>query len=245
MIVFQDVTKIYLSPEKKQIIALDNFNLTIFDKEMLCLIGTSGCGKTTALKLVNRLIEPTNGSITMNNQNIADLPVIPLRRQIGYVVQSTGLFPHMTVEQNIGLLAKMSRWKPDKIKERVEILLDLIDLNGYQTRYPKELSGGQQQRVGVARALMLDPDIVLMDEPFGALDPITKKQLHSEFLQLMRQVKKTIIMVTHDINEAFLLGNRIALMDKGKVIQVDDKDGFYHRPVNDFVSQFINTNLTK
>ena len=245
MIVFQDVTKIYLSPEKKQVIALDNFNLTIFDKEMLCLIGTSGCGKTTALKLVNRLIEPTNGSITMNNQNIADLPVIPLRRQIGYVVQSTGLFPHMTVEQNIGLLAKMSRWKPDKIKERVEILLDLIDLNGYQTRYPKELSGGQQQRVGVARALMLDPDIVLMDEPFGALDPITKKQLHSEFLQLMRQVKKTIIMVTHDINEAFLLGNRIALMDKGKVIQVDDKDGFYHRPANDFVSQFINTNLTK
>ncbi len=151
----------------------------------------------------------------------------------------------MTVEQNIGLLAKMSRWNPDKIKERVEILLDLIDLKGYQTRYPKELSGGQQQRVGVARALMLDPDIVLMDEPFGALDPITKKQLHSEFLQLMRQVKKTIIMVTHDINEAFLLGNRIALMDKGKVIQVDDKDGFYHRPANDFVSQFINTNLTK
>ena len=200
-------------------ILLKNLNLTALSGETLVLLGRSGAGKTTALKMINRLIEPTNGEVRVDGRSTTDWDPIELRRHIGYVIQETGLFPHYTVEQNVAVVPQLENWPVDRTKSRVQELLALVGLDprGFSRRYPHELSGGQRQRVGVARALAADPPILLMDEPFGALDPLTRSEVHREFQSLEQRLKKTIVIVTHDISEALLLGNRIALLKSGEL----------------------------
>lgn len=241
MIEFQDVTKAF----SDDVVAVRNLDLTVSEGELLCLIGTSGCGKTTTLKMVNRLLEPTSGTILVDDEDVMAQDPIALRRRIGYVVQSGGIFPHMTVGENLGLLARLEGWPTVKREARVQELLELVNLDHeeYAARYPRELSGGQRQRVGVARALVLDPDYILMDEPFGALDPITRDGLHDEFLALKEKVKKTIVMVTHDMEEAFKLGDRVALMHFGELLQVGSLEDFRERPATDYVEEFLRAHL--
>ncbi len=206
---------------------LVDLNLEIRRGETLVLLGRSGSGKTTTLKLINRLLTPTGGEIMVDGRPIAEWDVIRLRRGIGYVIQEAGLFPHFTIERNIGLVPKIENWPAPRIKERVEELLRLVGLDPQVgSRYPRELSGGQRQRVGVARALAADPPVLLMDEPFGALDPITRAELQREFLELQKRLGKTVVFVTHDLREALLLGNRIALMEAGKLITIQTRAGF-------------------
>ena len=219
MIEFVGVTKVFDGPTG-DVTAVDGLDLVVGSGETHCLIGTSGCGKTTSMKMVNRLIEPTSGEVRVGGEDVTGIDPVPLRRRIGYVVQSGGLFPHMTVGRNIGLLCVLEKWPQAKTRSRVRELLSLVNLepDEFADRYPSELSGGQRQRVGVARALALDPAYVLMDEPFGALDPITRAQIHDEFATLESQVGKTIIMVTHDMAEAFKLGDKVSLMHAGKLV---------------------------
>ncbi len=193
--------------------------------------------------MINRLVEPTSGQVLINGVDIQEIDVIELRRKIGYVLQKGGLFPHMTVERNIGLLCEIAHWNVKEKKSRVNELLELVNLppSQFADRYPRELSGGQRQRVGVARSLALDPPFILMDEPFGALDPITRNQLHAEFQQLKEKVKKTIILVTHDMTEAFKLGDRIALMDNGHLVQIGAETDFKEHPANQFVVDFLHS----
>lgn len=240
MILFENVRKEYRS-DNGPILALKNFDLTVNNGETVCLMGTSGSGKTTALKMVNRLIEPTSGRITIDGKDVIKRDKTALRRSIGYVIQRGGLFPHMNVSRNIGLLCRLEGWKPEKIEERTNELLELVNLPPakFAARKPSELSGGQQQRVSVARALSLDPDILLMDEPFGALDPITRNELHDEFISLREKVGKTVLLVTHDLEEAFKLGERIALLDHGELIQFGKAEDFTERPANQFVKDFV------
>jgi osmoprotectant transport system ATP-binding protein len=242
---FIDVSKTFRDPQGGEATAVNRLNLEVREGETVCLIGPSGCGKTTTMKLVNRLIEPTSGQILLGGTDIRDRSVIELRRRIGYVIQSGGLFPHMTVARNVGLLCELEGWAKKDMEHRVGELLELVNLprEEFARRYPRELSGGQRQRVGVARALTLDPPYVLMDEPFGALDPITRDQLHGEFQQLKERVRKTIILVTHDMDEAFKLGDRIALMDRGEIVQIDDEGGFRERPATAFVAEFLRSHL--
>ena len=200
---------------------LSGFNLQVQSGEMLVLLGRSGSGKTTSLKLVNRLLTPTSGEIRVKGVSNAEGDVIRLRRSIGYVIQDVGLFPHFTVERNIGLVPTIGGWPEDRIRARVQELLQLVGLAAdLASRYPHQLSGGQRQRVGVARALAADPEILLMDEPFGALDPLTRDELQREFLALQRRLHKTIMFVTHDLHEALRLGTRIALMEAGRLVTV-------------------------
>ena len=245
MICFKNVSREFKTPGHGTVVAVRDLDLTIAAGETLCLIGPSGCGKTTTMRLVNRLIEPTSGTITVDGQDIREQDPIRLRRQIGYVIQSGGLFPHMTVAGNIGLLCEVEGWESERIQRRVAELLELVNLppTEFAARRPAELSGGQRQRVGVARALALDPSIVLMDEPFGALDPITRDQLHDEFTSLKATVKKTIVLVTHDMREAFKLGDRIALMDRGEIVQIGSAADFRERPVSPFVETFLRSHL--
>lgn len=245
MIALKNVSKVFPNPEGNDVVAVDDVSLEVHPGETLCLIGTSGCGKTTTMKLVNRLIEPTSGTISVGGQNVADQDVIQLRRRIGYVIQKGGLFPHFTVAKNVSILCELEGWSEEKRTQRADELLTLVNLppEEFTNRYPRELSGGQRQRVGVARALALDPEYILMDEPFGALDPITRKQLHEEFLQLEEKVQKTIIIVTHDMDEAFLLGKRVALMDQGKIVQIGTEEDFRERPENEFVQEFVTNQL--
>ncbi|HHV72734.1 MAG TPA: betaine/proline/choline family ABC transporter ATP-binding protein [Clostridia bacterium] len=237
MIRFENVTKQY----DLNSIAVDNLNLHIRKGEILILIGPSGCGKTTTMKMINRLIEPTSGKIYIQGEDAGKLDPVELRRNIGYVIQQIGLFPQMTIGENIALVPKLKKWPEQKRRERVEELLHLVGLppEKFRDKYPFELSGGQQQRVGVARALAADPPIILMDEPFGALDPITREQLQDELLQLQLELQKTIVFVTHDIDEALKLGTRIALMREGKIVQLDTPDRLLRTPENDFVRDFI------
>lgn len=241
MISLQDVTKTFLGPNAAEVRAVDQVSLEINEGELVCLLGTSGSGKTTLLKMINRLIEPTSGMIHLDGDGIHDMNVIKLRRKIGYVIQHVGLFPHLSVAHNIGLLCKLEGWSRSAIKDRVWDLMDLVNLapRDFASRYPDELSGGQQQRVGVARALALDPAYLLMDEPFGALDPITRDQIHQEFLQLRQKVRKTIILVTHDLREASVLGDRIALMDQGMLVQYGTNDELRTDPATPFVRDFF------
>jgi osmoprotectant transport system ATP-binding protein len=206
---------------------LHDLNLEVQRGETLILLGRSGSGKTTTLKLINHLLTPSEGELLVDSRPIREWDVIRLRRMIGYVIQEVGLFPHFTVERNIGLVPKIENWPANRITERVQELLKLVGLDPQTAmRYPRELSGGQRQRVGVARALAADPPILLMDEPFGALDPITRAELQNEFLDLQKRLRKTVVFVTHDLREALLLGTRIALMEAGRLVDIQTPEEF-------------------
>ena len=235
MIRFENVSRSFFN---KKIV--ENINLEIADNSITCLIGESGGGKTTILKMINRLIETTSGKITINNQDIAKQDPIKLRRKIGYVIQQTGLFPHMTIRDNIAIILKMTEEK-EKVDERVNELMHMVGLdpNEYLDRYPSELSGGQQQRVGIARAFATDPEIILMDEPFSALDPVTRSSLQDELLKIQNKTKKTIIFVTHDMDEAIKIADKIAIINDGHIIQYDTPENILKHPVNDFVKKFV------
>ena len=237
-IVFEHVTKRY---EGRDAPVVDDLSLEIPAGSFCVLVGPSGGGKTTALKMVNRLIPFDSGEIRIDGRSIHDLPVTELRRGIGYVIQQVGLFPHMTVSENVATVPHLLGWPKGEINARTEELLDLVGLEAdYAKRYPAELSGGQRQRVGLARALAADPPVLLMDEPFGALDPITRHRLQLEILRLQKEVTKTIIFVTHDIDEAILLGDRIAILREGGVlVQYDTPDAILKAPADDFVKKFI------
>ena len=207
---------------------IDQLNLSIGSGETMVLLGESGCGKTTTLKLVNRLLTPTSGEVLVEGRATIAWDVIRLRRRTGYVIQEAGLFPHFTVEENVALVPSLEGWDESRVRERVRELLQLVGLDPekFADRYPRELSGGQRQRIGVARALAADPPLLLMDEPFGALDPLTRTSLQKEFAELKARLGKTIIFVTHDVREALLLGSRIALMDKGRIVLLETPDNF-------------------
>jgi osmoprotectant transport system ATP-binding protein len=237
-IVFDRVTKRY---EGRDQAAVENLSLTIPAGEICVLVGPSGAGKTTAMKLVNRLIELDEGDITIDGTSIRDQDVVELRRGIGYVIQQVGLFPHMTIAENIATVPRLLGWPKVRTKERTVELLELVGLEQeYAERYPAQLSGGQRQRVGLARALAVDPPLMLMDEPFGALDPITRDRLQLEFLRLHEEVRKTVIFVTHDIDEAIKLGDRIAILrEGGHLAQYDTPDRILAHPADEFVERFV------
>ncbi len=244
MIHLQGVGKVYPGSD---IPAVADLDLSIPKGEILVLVGPSGCGKSTTLRLINRMIEPTSGRIIFDGEDVTTVNADQLRRQIGYVIQQIGLFPHQTIAQNIATVPKLLGWDKARIAARVDELLEItgLDPNQYRDRYPKELSGGQAQRVGVARALGGDPDVLLMDEPFGAIDPITRDRLQNEFLRLQGELKKTIVFVTHDIDEAIKMGDRIAILGEQSVIrQFDTPERILAYPVDDFVSDFIGSGST-
>jgi osmoprotectant transport system ATP-binding protein len=220
--------------------AVDGVSFEVEGQENLILLGTSGCGKTTTLKMINRLIEPTSGSIYIEDKNIMEQQPEALRRGIGYVLQNNGLFPHYTVAQNIAVVPNLLKWDKQKTEKRIAELMEKLHLDAsYLDVYPNELSGGQQQRIGLARALVSDPPVLLMDEPFGALDNVTRSKIHAEFKALDELKRKTIIMVTHDVQEAFELGDRICLMDKGKIVQNGTPANLLFKPKNEFVKDFL------
>lgn len=222
--------------------AVDRLSLSVARGEIVVLVGPSGCGKTTSMELINRLIEPTSGHIILDGEDVTSGNPDHLRRRIGYVIQETGLLPHRTIAQNIGTVPKLVGWDKDRTAARVDELLGMVgmDPDTYRSRYPKELSGGQRQRVGVARAMAADPPVMLMDEPFGAIDPITRDRLQNEFLRLQQQIQKTIIFVTHDIDEAIKMGDRIAVLrDQSHIAQFDTPENLLTNPVDDYVSDFI------
>lgn len=223
---------------------LKDINLKIEKGQLIVLIGSSGCGKTTTLKMINKLISPTSGEIYINSKPISKENTINLRRSIGYVIQSTGLFPHMTIRENISLIPKLKNESLEDISKKTYELLNMVGLSPeeYLDKYPSELSGGQQQRVGVARAFATDAEIILMDEPFSALDPITRASLQEELFILQQELAKTIIFVTHDMNEAIKLADKICIMDNGSIAQHDTPENILRNPVNDFVVDFIGTN---
>ena len=235
MIKLTNVTKKY--GEKT---VVDNFNLHIEKGSLTIFIGPSGCGKTTTLRMINRLITFDKGSITVNGTSINDIDPVELRRKMGYVIQEIGLFPHFTVFENIAIVPRLLKWEQKTIEPRVEELLELVTLNqSFAQKYPLQLSGGERQRVGLARALAVEPEILLMDEPFGAIDPINRLKLQDSFLEIQEEIKKTIVFVTHDINEAIKLGDQIAIIDKGKLIQYDDVSQILNNPANEFVENLL------
>ncbi|HDR7641154.1 ABC transporter ATP-binding protein [Bacillus wiedmannii] len=237
MIQFNHVSKAYEDGMK----AVDSLHLEIKKGEFFVLIGPSGCGKTTTMKMINRLIETTEGSILIDGKDIQQYNINELRWDIGYVLQQIALFPHMTIAENIAVVPEMRKWSKEKIKARVDELLQMVGLDPdvYRDRMPDELSGGQKQRVGVVRALAANPKIVLMDEPFSALDPLSREQLQKDIVQLQKKIQKTIVFVTHDMQEALSLGDRICIMKEGKVVQLDTPEGIIHNPKNEFVEEFI------
>jgi osmoprotectant transport system ATP-binding protein len=237
-IVFDQVSKVYPGAAAP---AVDDVSLEIPSGKTVVILGTSGSGKTTLLKMVNRLYEPTRGKIFVEGTDIHALPVNDLRRRIGYVIQQIGLFPHWTVAQNVATVPQILGWDKTRVTERVDYLLDLVGLPPaeFRRRYPSQLSGGQQQRVGIARALAADPDIMLMDEPFGAVDAITRRRLQDEFLALQQRTHKTVLFVTHDVEEALHLADKLILMDKGRVLQYDTSFNVIAHPGNQFVAELI------
>ena len=239
MIEFKQVGKKY-----RDKIILEDINFQIRDGEFIVLIGESGCGKTTTLKMINKLITPLEGAVEINGRNIAQMDTIALRRRMGYVIQQTGLFPHLTIRENIEIIAKMNTKDRDRIEENEQKLMKLVNLDPaqYLDAYPSELSGGQQQRAGVVRAFMPEPEIVLMDEPFSALDPITRTQIQTALLDMQAALKRTIVFVTHDMEEAIRLADRICIMDGGHIIQFDTPENILKYPANDFVRKFVGPN---
>jgi len=236
MLKFDHVSKVYKGGKR----AVNNLTLEFEQGEFICFIGPSGCGKTTTMKMINRLIEPSEGGIYINGENIMDKDSVQLRREIGYVIQQIGLFPHMTIQENIALVLKLLKWPEEKRRARALELLDLVDLTpDYLEKYPHELSGGQQQRIGVLRALAADQSLILMDEPFGALDPITRDSLQEEFKKLQKKLGKTIVFVTHDMDEALKLADRIVIMRDGELVQCDTPDEILRNPADEFVEEFI------
>jgi osmoprotectant transport system ATP-binding protein len=241
MIHLDGVTVRFETDGADAVTALESIDLEVERGETLCLIGGSGSGKTTCLRLINRLQEPTVGRVMVRGEDVAQLDPIRLRRSMGYVIQAGGLFPHLDVQDNIGLLCELEGWTAERKRARTDELLDLVRLPAadYANRLPSELSGGERQRVGVARALALDPPIVLMDEPFGALDPITRDHLQTEFIAWKSAVAKTIVMVSHDLREAFRLADRVALLQDGHLAQVGTTADFRERPANAHVEEFM------
>lgn len=222
--------------------AVRKLTLEVIRGEVLVLVGPSGCGKSTTLRLINRLIEPTSGRMFIDGEDVTEANPSELRRKIGYVIQQVGLFPHRTIAENIATVPQLLGWSKEKISARIDELLELVSMDPetYRDRYPKELSGGQAQRIGVARALAADPEILLMDEPFGAIDPITRDRLQNEFLRLQKELKKTIVFVTHDIDEAIKMGNRIAILREGsEVAQLDTPEAILAHPADEFVESFL------
>jgi osmoprotectant transport system ATP-binding protein len=241
MIRLEELTKRY--PGQADV-AVDNVTMEIPEGEIVVLVGPSGCGKTTTLKMINRLIEPSSGRIFLEDEDVTDVDPDRLRRRIGYVIQQIGLFPHQTIADNIATVPGLLGWDKRRIAERVDELLDMVGLDPgtFRDRYPKELSGGQRQRAGVARAMGADPPVMLMDEPFGAIDPITRERLQNEFLRLQEEIRKTIVFVTHDIDEAVKMGDRIAIFnDDHRIAQFDAPESLLTEPADDFVRDFIGT----
>jgi len=236
LIEFQDVSKIYKGGK----IAVDDISFTVETGEMVCLIGTSGSGKTTSMRMINRMTDPTKGKILIDNQDITDINPVELRRRIGYVIQNIGLMPHMTIRDNITVVPKLLKTSQDERNKTAERLIKLVEMpEEMLDRYPNELSGGQQQRIGVIRALAANQDIILMDEPFGALDPITRDSLQDLIKDLNKRLKKTIIFVTHDMDEALKLADHVAIMSEGKVIQYDTPENILQSPANEFVEELL------
>lgn len=232
---FKNITKTYSENDKP---AVNNLNLDIYDGEIVVLVGPSGCGKTSTMKMINRLIDPTEGKIILEGEDISKIDPLKLRQDIGYVIQNVGLFPHMTVAQNIATAPNLKKWPKKKTRARVDKLLKLVGLepSDFRKRLPAHLSGGQQQRIGVARALAADPPIMLMDEPFGALDPITRAHLQSEFLKIQQDVNKTILFVTHDMDEAVKMGDKIVVMRDGKIVQYGTPIELLQTPADSFIA---------
>ena len=239
MIEFQHVTKSFKDNK-----VLSDISLTIEDGELVAIIGSSGCGKTTTLKMINRLIRPTKGKIFIDGKDIEDMNKVEMRRSIGYVIQQAGLFPHMTVRENIELIQRLEKKDEEQIRKNTEYLMDMVGLNGdeFLDRYPNDLSGGQQQRVGVARALANNPKIILMDEPFSALDPMTRVSLQDELIALHEKVDKTIVFVTHDMDEAIKIADKICIMKDGHILQYDTPEEILKNPANEFVENFVGKN---
>ncbi|MBU3176187.1 ABC transporter ATP-binding protein [Clostridium estertheticum] len=239
MLEFRNLRKVF-----KNKTVINNISFTVNKGEFVVIVGQSGCGKTTTLKMINKLILPTSGSINLDGKNIFKEDTIKLRRNMGYVIQQTGLLPHMTVGENIGIIPMLEKWPEEKILARTNELLEMVGMKPeeYINRYPCELSGGQQQRIGVARAWATNPDVILMDEPFSALDPITRNQLQDELFNLQQESKKTIVFVTHDMDEALKLGDRICIMKDGNIVQYDTPEEILNNPANDFVKEFIGKN---
>ncbi|MBO3065981.1 MULTISPECIES: ABC transporter ATP-binding protein [Staphylococcus] len=242
MIEFKNVVKRYGDK-----IAVDDISFNIGEGEFFVLIGPSGCGKTTTLKMINRLISLSEGYIYFKDKPISDYQIYEMRWDIGYVLQQIALFPHMTIKENIAQVPQMKKWQDGDIDQRIDELMDMVGLEPeiYKDRKPDELSGGQQQRVGVIRALAADPPVILMDEPYSALDPISREKLQDDLIELQQKIKKTIIFVTHDIQEAMKMGDRICLLNEGRIEQIDTPEGFVTNPKNDFVKQFMGDKLKR
>ena len=237
MVVVENLSKQFPSTARP---AVDDCSFSAAQGQFIVLLGPSGCGKTTLLKMVNRLYEPTSGTIIVDGTDVTQLPVTDLRRRIGYVIQQTGLFPHMRIEANIAVVPRLLGWTRERIDTRIDELLDLIGLpRDYRQRYPRQLSGGEQQRVGIARALAADPSIMLMDEPFGAIDAITRTRLQGELLSLQRKLRKTILFVTHDVEEALRLADKIIIMRGGRIVQFDSPLRILTEPADDFVGELV------
>lgn len=239
---FDSVTKVY----DDGTVAIEDISFTVKEGTTTVLVGPSGCGKTTTMQLVNRLEEPTEGTVLFDGTDIRNLDPIDLRRDIGYVIQEIGLFDHMTVKENVATVPDLKGWDQDRIDDRVDELLELMDLPPaeYRDQYPEALSGGQRQRIGVARALAADPDVLLMDEPFGALDPITRENLQDEFLEIQEEINTTILFVTHSIDEALKMGDHIAIFDVGELVQYDTPQAILEEPKSEFVEDFIGADRT-
>lgn len=230
-----------VSKKYDEFVAVRDIDLTVNKSEFLIVLGPSGCGKSTLLRLINKMIERTDGEITVEGESIDNIKGEELRKTIGYVIQNIGLFPHMDVKTNIGTVPNLLNWEKEKINSRVDEMLELVGLDPekYRSKKPSELSGGEAQRIGVSRAMASNPDILLMDEPFGAVDPINRLRLQKEFRKIQRRLKKTVVFVTHDIDEALLLGDRICIMNEGEIVQIDTPEKMVLEPKNDFVKDFF------
>jgi osmoprotectant transport system ATP-binding protein len=246
MIELEQLSKTYTQKDGTTVKAVDSVSLKVAEGEICVFLGPSGCGKTTTLKMINRLIAPTSGRVLLNGEDTTGIDEVSLRRHIGYVIQQIGLFPNMTIEENITIVPRLLGWDKKRCRERATELMAMVALDPakFLKRYPRELSGGQQQRIGVIRALAADAPVLLMDEPFGAVDPINRESIQNEFFQMQRQLKKTVIMVSHDIDEAIKLGDQVAIFRAGKLVQFDHPDTLLARPKDDFVSAFVGQDHT-